>query len=135
MPKMKIEFDGFDQVVARINKLEGDVKKTSEKALKASRDYITPNIKKEMSKHKRTGKTASSIAENESVKWEGSKASIYVGFKIKEGGIASIFLMYGTPKMKKDQKLYNAIYGASTLRKIKNIQENIFYDEIRRMGG
>ena len=135
MPKMKIEFDGFDQVVARLNKLEGDVRKTSEKALKASRDYITPNIKKEMSKHKRTGKTVSSIAESEPVKWEGSKASIYVGFKIKEGGIASIFLMYGTPKIKKDQKLYNAIYGSSTLRKIRNIQENIFYDEIRRMGG
>lgn len=135
MPKMKIEFDGFEQVVARINKLEGDVRKTSEKALKASRDYITPNIKKEMSKHKRTGKTVSSIAESEPVKWEGSKASIYVGFKIKEGGIASIFLMYGTPRMKKDHKLYNAIYGASTLRKIKNIQENIFYDEIRRIGG
>ena len=43
--------------------------------------------------------------------------------------------MYGTPRMKKDQKLYNAIFGKKTNEKIRQIQEDIFFDAIRKVGG
>ena len=135
MAKLKIEFDGFEEVTARLTKLEGNVKATTEKALEASRDYVVPNLHSAMAKHKRTGKTEASIVENEKVKWTGTLAKIDVGFDLKHGGLPSIFLMYGTPKMKKDQQLYNAIYGSATQKKIRQIQEDIFYDEIRRLGG
>lgn len=43
--------------------------------------------------------------------------------------------MYGTPRMKKDTKLYNAIYGTKTQKEIKQIQKEIFEEEIRRVMG
>lgn len=135
MAKLKLEFDGFEEVVNRLKKLDGDVKDITEKALEASRDYVVPNLHSAMAPHRRTGKTEGAIDEKSRVEWTGTLAKISVGFDLKHGGLPSIFLMYGTPKMKKDQKLYNAIYGTATQNKIKQIQEDIFYDEIRRLGG
>ena len=133
--KLKIEFEGFDAAVARLKKLDGDVKGITEEALKASRDYINPKLHSAMKPHHRTGKTEASIVENSKVEWYGTTAKIDVGFDLKNGGLPSIFLMYGTPRMKKDRKLYDAIYSKSTKDYIHLIQEDIFYDEIRRLGG
>ena len=135
MARLKLEFEGFTEVASRLKRLEGDVKNVTERALKESRNLVTPNLHKDMTKHRRTGKTEASIASNEPVKWIGSQASIHVGFNIKEGGLPSIFLMYGTPRIKKDTKLYNDIFGTSTQNKIKKLQEDIFYEEIRKLGG
>ena len=60
------------------------------------------------------------------VEWSGTKAFVDVGFDIQNGGLASIFLMYGTPRMKKDTKLYNDIYGKKTRDEIRALQEEIF---------
>ena len=146
--KLKIEFDGFEEVVARLSKLEGDVKGTTEKALKESRDYVTPKLHSAMAKHRKTGQTESAIRNSEPVSWSGTVASIPVGFDIYNGGLPSIFLMYGakphrigrgTPRMhpgtKQDKNLYNAIYGSATRNAIKQIQEDIFYDAIRKADG
>lgn len=140
MAKFKVEFDGFNEVISRLKKFDGDVKATTEKALKASRDYSNVELHKAMRPHKRTGKTEKAIVENEPVKWTGNVANIEVGFDLKNGGLPSIFLMHGTlvhgtPRIKKDQKLYNAIHGKSTKKKIKELQSDIFYDAIRKLGG
>ncbi len=45
--------------------------------------------------------------------------------------------MYGTPRMKKDTKLYNDIYGKKTRDEIRALQEEIFrkkMDEIMGRG-
>ena len=85
----------------------------------------------------------------ENVSWEGTKAIIPVGFKISQGGLASVFLMYGTPRhapanqygsangthpgMPADKKLYNAIYGNAVHRKIAEKQKEIFEKEIKKV--
>ena len=53
----------------------------------------------------------------------------------KVGGLPSIFLMYGTPRMKKDSKVYNAVYGKKTMDEVSMIQALIFADAINNHFG
>ncbi|MDE5763748.1 MAG: hypothetical protein K2I00_02135 [Ruminococcus sp.] len=133
MPKLNIEFSGFDEAVKRLESLEGNVKKTAGEALKKSKQTVQKNLEKAMQKHNRTHATVKSLDNESGVTWVGGVGTIYVGFNIAEGGLSSVFLMYGTPRIKKDSKLYNAVYGKKIRDEIKKIQEEAFYDEIRRL--
>lgn len=134
--KIGLEFKGFEEMIQNLEALDGDVKEAVEGSLKVATDTIASKLKPEMKKHNRTGATKRSIVDHTSVKWEGSTASIDVGFNLKQGGMPSIFLMYGTPKMAKDQALYDAIYGTRVKREIAKRQKAIFEGMIRkRMGG
>lgn len=135
MARFRVEFDGLDELINRISKLDGNVKNVTEKALKATHAYITPKLHGDMSKHNRTGRTDSSTAENAKISWVGDVAHVSIGFDIANGGLASIFLMYGTPRNKKDQKLYNDIYGKTTTQAVRDLQQDIFYQELRKLGG
>lgn len=135
MPKLNIEFKGFDEIVKRLTNLEGNVKKTTENALKESKRIVHNNLEAAMQKHNQTHETVESLDNKSGVKWTGGVGTIYVGFNIKEGGLPSIFLMYGTPRMKKDQKLYNAVYGKKIRDEVMKLQEETFYNEIRRLNG
>lgn len=146
--KFGIKFEGFSTIASELDRLQGDLKKTTEKALEFIPDVVNPELHSTMSKHKRTGKTEESIV-NENVKWEGTRASIAVGFDIAHGGLPSIFLMYGTPRhapanqygpangavkgVQQDKKLFNAIFGSSTNKKIAEKQKEIFEKEIKKV--
>lgn len=131
--KTRIEFEGFDEVIARLTKLDGDIKGVTEKALRETHKAITKKAETAIAPHKETGATEKSLKRNAEIEWVGSEASVRTGFSIRNGGLASIFLMYGTPRMKKDQNLYNAFFGNKTRKEVMEIQEQIFYDEIRRL--
>lgn len=134
--KLTVDFSNFTEYAEKLDELGGDLKATAEEALQASKDYVTENIERDIKSHKRSGRTEASIKDESKVVWEGMTASVDVGFDIAHGGLASIFLMYGTPKMAKDQKLYDDIYGAATKRKIKQMQEEIFEKAIKeKLGG
>lgn len=133
--KTRIEFEGFDEAIARLSQLEGDVKGTTEQALKKSNRYVRQNIGAAMQKHNRTYETIRSLISNPNIEWVGTVASMDVGFDLSNGGLPSIFLMYGTPRMNKDQNLYNAIYGKKTKDEIMKLQEEIFFEAIRKAGG
>lgn len=147
MPKLKIEFDGFDEILDRLKRLDGDVKKITETALSETHAYVTPNIYKAMSKHNDTGDTEDSIKDAPDIKWIGDLASVDVGFDISKGGLPSIFLMYGAnahrvlwwgtprihPGIKADKNLYNSVFGSKTSKAIQDIQKKVFYDALRRL--
>ena len=91
-----------------------------------------------MKEHERTGRTEEAIITNTPAKWKGSIAEINVGFDFNDGGLPSIFLMYGTtvhgqPHITPDRNLYNAVYGAAVKREIKAIQEKAFNQVIERV--
>lgn len=130
--KIGLQFSGFDEMITKLDELQGDLKETTEKALQASFDHVTPKLAKDIKKHKLTGATEASLRKNEKVEWSGTTASINVGFDIDNGGLPSIFLMYGTPRMKPDKKLYNDIYGSKTKKEIAEIQREIFASEIKK---
>lgn len=131
--KMSLDFDGFIQLSEKLMKLGGDLERTTEKALKKSFDAVTPGIESAITPHKLTGKTQSTLRKDGTVKWDGSVAEVPVGFDISGGGLPSIFLMYGTPHMKPDRKLYNSIYGAKTRKKVKELQAETFSEELGKV--
>ena len=133
--KIGLELEGFDELIAKLDELNGDIKSTVEDCLKVANDVIEPQVKTAMQKHHRTGETESTIIKTDKIEWEGTTASIDVGFRFPKG-LPSVFLMYGTPRMKKDSKLYNAIYGKKTKDEIAKMQALIIADEISKaMGG
>lgn len=130
MAKIGLHFKGFEDLMEDLDRLGGDLKKATTESLEKSHAYVTPNIKQAMSKHYRTGRTERTIETSGKVTWDSNVAAVDVGFDISGGGLASIFLMYGTPRMKKDAKLYNAIYGSATKKKLGEIQEEIILGAI-----
>jgi HK97 gp10 family phage protein len=134
MPKIKLEFDGFNDVIQKLEKLDGDVRKTTEKALKETHKIITSKAEAAIIPHRRTGRTQKSLVRKADVEWNGTTASVYVGFDFEKGGLPHIFLMWGTPRMKKDPKFYAAFYSDRTYQEVQAAQEKIFFDEIARLG-
>ena len=134
--KFKLEFSGFEELSARLEELGGDLKATTEQALQSTHGFITPKLQADMGRHRRTGKTAASIIKNTKVQWAGDVASIDVGFNLSNGGMPSIFLMYGTPRMRPDKKLYNDIYGSRTKKEVAELQEKTVMRAIqKKLGG
>ena len=125
----------FGQYAQKLQKLGSTefLKKTVEQALEESKEYVTEKLHQEMPKHHRTGRTEASIDDDSGVEWRGTIAEIKVGFKISDGGLASIFLMYGTPRMQPDKKLYNDVYGLATSRKIQEIQREVFEKALKEV--
>ena len=141
--KVRLEFSGFEEMAERLDKLGGDLKKTSEEALLKSKTVVAQNLLKTTNKSNyphqgkySTGDTRHSVDTSKEIKWEGSTASIDIGFNLEKSGLTSIFLMYGTPKMQKVQSIYDAVYGSKVKSQIKKIQKEIFAKAIaEKMGG
>lgn len=124
--KIGLQFAGFEELISNLDKVNGDVKKATTKALIESQKYIAEQAHKSMIPHKQSGETAASIVEDKTVSWSGMTAEIGVGFDLTTGGLPSIFLMYGTPRMAKDSNVYNAVYGNKTKKAVALLQEEIF---------
>lgn len=140
--KIGLQVKGFEEYMDKLDKLGGTqtMKRGVESALKASKQYVNPQITKSMGAGNMpaggkysTGDTKRSIDSDMSVDWEGMTGSIKVGFDFKKSGLKSIFLMYGTPKMQPVAGLKNAIYGAKTKKEIANIQAEALDKVIKRV--
>ena len=127
--RIKLQVDGFEEYMAKLDKIGGStaMKKGVEEALKASKEYVTPQIEKAMAKlpaggRYSTGDTKKSIDKDMMIEWDAMTASTRVGFDFKKSGLTSIFLMYGTPKMPPVSGLKSAIYGSKTQKEIAKLQ-------------
>lgn len=127
--KIGLQFKGWEDLIVELDEMQKDAKKAVDEALKKSKEYVTKNAEREIARHRRTGRTQASLDTDNRVVWHGDEAETDVGFHIRKGGLPSIFLMYGTPRMAKDKKLYDAIYGTKTKREVARIQE----EEIRKV--
>lgn len=142
MARMKLEIEGLNELLNRIELLNGNVRATTEQALRETHRIVTHKAENAMSatylpargKYS-TGETLLHLRRNAAIEWHGDVAEVKVGFDIKRGGLTSIFLMYGTPRMKPDKELYNAFFGNRTKKEIVEAQENVFWNEIRRLEG
>lgn len=92
-------------------------------ALLESKRLITEQLQARMDFHNRTGVTIGSLDTEQKVYVQGFEYSVAVGFHISQGGLASIFLMHGTPKQAPDMHLYDAVFGKGTQRKVRSIQQ------------
>jgi len=127
--RIGLQVEGFEEYMAKLDEVGGTaaMRRGVEEALKESKKYVNPLIEKAMTKlpaggRYSTGDTKRSLDKDMSVEWQGATASIKVGFDFSESGLKSIFLMYGTPRMKPVTGLKAAVYGAKTKKEIAAIQ-------------
>lgn len=139
--KLTIDFEAFDVYRKKLDEIGGNAtERAVESALKASQNVVAKKVDAAMMKHIESGKTKGAIVTRDPVQWAGDVASIGVGFDISEGGLPSIFLMYGTqlhgqPHITPDRNLYNAVYGAAVKKQIRNIQREAFEKVLERTLG
>lgn len=140
--KIGLQVAGFEDYMAKLDEIGGSkaMKRGVESALKASKEYVTPQVEAAMNKLPAKGKystglTEKSIDDGYKVEWEGMTASIEVGFDFSKSGVTSVFLMYGTPRMKPVSGLKAAIYGTKTKKKIAELQGEALDKVIARILG
>ena len=113
--KSKIEFFGTSELLKKIEKAGGNVEKACEEALRRSvekpkqemLDFIRTLPFETKHGHHPTGQTESSFTEE--IKTENGKIFCEVGFSIRKGGLAALFLNLGTPKIRPSFFIENAI--------------------------
>ena len=145
MAKMKMQVPNFNALAKQLEDLGGDVKKATEDALKETHRIVTDKIEQamvpsNMPAHGKywTGRTLDNLRLVPNISWVrgGSVAYVPVGFDILNGGLTSIFLMYGTPRMKPVPGLYEAVFGNATQAEIIEAQTRILHEAIyEAMGG
>ena len=143
--KIGLNFDGWTDLMADLDELAGStgVKRAVESAQKASKQYVNQQLNAAMAKGNlpaggrySQGNTKKSIDSEMSIEWTGDTAEMAVGFSLKESGLTSIFLMYGTPSMSPAKGLKAAIYGAKTQKEVARLQEEAVHKVMQRiMGG
>ena len=143
--KIGLQFDGLEDIISNLENAGASAKDAVDSALKASKDFVTDALVKDTTKANypakgkySTGELAKSIDKNFTVKWQGLTSEINIGYNFKKAGLTSIFLMYGTPRHKKVQKIYNDIYGSATKKKLAKIQEealNKIVERVSNSGG
>ena len=142
MAKMQILFNGFEDLAAEVDRSDGDLQKAVDEALTETAKYIQSQVATAAApyaakgrKGYATGRMYGSIIEDGLVTWNGHVAEVGTGFALNESnGWHSIFIMYGTPRMAKDTKVYNAIKGAKTKKEIERIQQEVMQKYIK-IGG
>lgn len=96
--KSRIEFFGTSELLQKIEKAGGNVEKLCAEALKSSVQKPKEEMLQFIREHHLTGQTENSFVEE--IKTENGKIFCEVGFSIKGGGLAALFLNLGTPKIK-----------------------------------
>ena len=138
--KIGLQFNGWEEYIAKLDELGGTkaMKKGVEEALIESKKHVNTLIEQSMGKlpaggRYSTGDTKKSIDNENKVEWSGMTGEIKIGFDFSKSGLKSIFLMYGTPKMKPVSGLKSAIYGSKTQKEIAEIQEKVLSNHIKKV--
>lgn len=138
--KIGLQFEGWENYMSKLDELGGTqvMKKGVEEALIESKKHVNPLIEKAMEKLPAGGKyssgnTKESIDKDNKVEWSGMTGTIKVGFDFSKSGVTSVFLMYGTPRMKPVSGLKGAIYGSKSQKEIAEIQERVLSDVIKKV--
>ena len=117
----------------------GDLQKACDTALKSTHEYITPQLSSGIARHDLSGQTAGSLERAPHVVWETPlKAKVSIGFNLKEGGVPSIFLMWGTPKRKAskmpvDTAFKNSAFGPKVKREVARLQREALEAAVEAM--
>ena len=139
--KFSLEMDGLAKLSESFQKMADParISKAVGTALEKSADHAQKKLESAVDSSKfnfdRTGETKKSLLKSQTANVNGDIISVKVGFDITgditgHKGLPSIFLMRGTPRIKPDKKLYNAIYGSAAKKEIEKIQIDTFMDQI-----
>lgn len=126
-------FSGMNNLLTAFQELSGSAMvRAIGEALRETHKLVTPNIHAEMKKHYRTGTVEASIVDTAKVDVQGNIVSMPIGFDLDNGGVPSIWLMYGTPKQAPDERLRLAIFGRQTAYAVARTQRKVIKDAMER---
>lgn len=124
--KFGLNFDGFLELARQVDELGGDcLKQATQNAMQKGKDYANGQIiiamssspyafikgkQSSPSNQPATGEAIASVVEvmKKPVEWDGTRATAYIGADLKEVPEVIILAM-GTPHIKADTKLKNAL--------------------------
>ena len=138
MPKLQLDFGGFNDILEQLNKLGEDAQKATDEALTEAFKIITRKATDAVQKPNlpaqgrySSGNSERSLVRDPKITWSDTVASVDVGFNIKHGGLPTIFMMYGTPRYMKNQALYDAFYGDQTQTEIYRVISEIYQKKLQ----
>jgi len=120
---MKLDLNGFKELLERIQKAGGNIDAAAEKALVESAKPFMEDLKTGIKKHHRTGLTEASLNDPTQIEREGNRLTLKVGFDLGKGGLPALFLEYGTPRSKAEPFIQQAIKRNQA--KARKIQKEI----------
>lgn len=130
--KSRIEFFGTSELLKKIEKAGGNVEKACEDALRKSVQKPKAEMLEYLTNKPHpysTGQTKDSFTEE--IKTENGKIYCEVGFSIRKGGLAALFLNLGTPKIKPSFFVDNAI--DHNIDEIKRVQLEALKEAFREL--
>ena len=131
--KLAFNFKEMADLADKLERMGGNLQAACDKALHDTHDYITPGLAAGIARHVDTGETEGSLERSAHVVWDSPlKAHVNIGFDLSKGW-PSIFLMWGTPKMRPDTSLKNAAFGPKVRREVANIQRAALEEAIKNL--
>lgn len=139
--KAELKIKGMDELMDKFERMgKGSLEPAISEGLKDVQDYLNERLDKTLVSAKlpakgkySTGDTKHSIVTDREVNKEHNSLSIKLGFNLKESGMTSIFLMYGTPRMSPAKGLHACFNGAKSRREAKEIFDKRVQEEINKI--
>lgn len=129
--KFSLQFHGWEEMMSNLDELSHHgVLEGTKKALIETHKVVTPKLEAAIKKHHLTGETEASLVKEPRINVVGTMVSIDVGFDLDNGGLPSIWLMHGTPRIAPDKALYQALYGRKTAGEVAHVQYHAIKDTI-----
>lgn len=139
--KIKLDLKGLDEMLTSIDKAGGNIEKAVEVALKAASDKVASDTEKALDKPNLPAKgkyshggVINALIRDDQVQWGGTVASIGAGFdfaKDADNALTSIFLIFGTPKMKPDAALRKIYVGRAYKKALNEEMKNILSESFK----
>ena len=138
MPRntLKFETPPLERMIKRLEELGGDVKKATADALQQAAEKIRDDTLDALNPANlpahgqySTGATLKSVAEVEPAKWEGTVASVPVGFDFSKPG-AGGYLISGTPKMRPDPALHKMYKQKKYMESVQDDMASVVFGYI-----
>lgn len=126
----KLSFYGSSELLKKIDDAGGNVEDAISSAIVKSAQLPKHDMEEFMRQHRYSGLTASTMTEDR-IKWIDGKCKYRVGYDIKKGGMASLFLDIGTPKMKPHFFIYHSV--EKNITRIMHLQESALQDALREL--
>jgi len=126
-----VDFFGFEEYLQKIADAEGNIVDAVVKAAKESSKPISADLLSFVAKHHLTGETEASFTDIQEIEKGYGIISYKLGFDIKKGGLAALFLDIGTPKMKPSFFVYYAFQN--NVDNVKMMQEKALKQALKEL--
>lgn len=133
---LNLDTRNFEELLTKLDELGGNLQKVVEDALNQAGETIENDTLDALNaanlpakgKYSR-GDTRKSVIRNPKTEWQGTTASIAVGFDYSKRGAGGL-LITGTPKMKPDQALNKIYKNKRYMQQLENDMKSVVNDAI-----